>query len=48
MREIFVKRYIVEKTNKLELTPEEQGWKEESRRENLSNEIQLKGPQRQR
>ena len=35
---------IVEGTNKAEIRPEEQSEKMESCRENLSNEIQLKGP----
>ena len=39
-----MKRYIVERTNKAELRPEEQREKAESRQENLWNEIQLKGP----
>ena len=43
LRESFIKRYIVEKTNKAEITPEEQSEKAESCQENLWNEIQLKG-----
>ena len=43
-RETFVKRYIVEWTSKAEMRPEEQSEKTESCRENLWNEIQLKGP----
>ena len=39
-----MKRHIVERTNKAELRPKEQSEKTESRRENLWNEIQLKGP----
>ena len=39
-----MKRYIVEWTNKAEIRPEEQSEKAESCRENLWNEIQLKGP----
>ena len=35
---------IVGRTNKAEIRPEEQGAKAESCRENLRNEIQLKGP----
>ena len=35
--------YIVEMTNKAEIKPEEQSEKAESCRENLWNEIQLKG-----
>ena len=44
LRETFIKRYIVERTNKAELRPGEQSEKAESCRENLRNEIQLKGP----
>ena len=36
--------YIVERTNKAEIKPEEQSEKAESCRESLWNEIQLKGP----
>ena len=36
--------YIVERTNKAEIRPEEQSEKMESSREDLWNEIQLKGP----
>ena len=43
LREIFIKRYIVERTNKAEIRPEEQTEKAESCGENLCNEIQLKG-----
>ena len=43
MRETFTKRYIVEKTSKAEIRPEEQSDKAESCRENVWNEIQLKG-----
>ena len=42
-----MKRYIVERTSKAEMRPDEQSEKTESCRENLWNEIQLKGPQRQ-
>ena len=45
LREAFIKRYTVERTNKAELRPEEQSEKAESYRENLWNEIQLKEPQ---
>ena len=48
LKETFIKRYLVETTNKAEIRPEEQSEKTESRRENLWNEIQLKGPQRQK
>ena len=44
LRETFTKRYIVERTSKTEVRPEEQSEKAESCRENLWNEIQLKGP----
>ena len=43
LKETFIKRYyIVERTNKAEIRPEEQSVKTESCRENLWNEIQLK------
>ena len=42
------KMYMVERTNKAELRPEEQSEKAESCRENLCSEIQLKGPYRQK
>ena len=48
MRENFRKRYVVERTNKAEIRLEEQSEKAESLWENLWNEIQLKGPQRQK
>ena len=48
LKEIFIKRYIVERTNKTEIRPEEQREKTESCRENLWNEIQLKGPKQQK
>ena len=44
IRETFLKRYIVGRTNKAEIRPEEQSEKAESCRENLWNETQLKGP----
>ena len=45
LRDAFIKRYHrVERTNKAEVRPEEQSEKAESCRENLWNEIQLKGP----
>ena len=37
-------RYMVERTNMAEIRPGEQSEKAESCRENLWNEIQLKGP----
>ena len=48
LRETFIKRYIVKRTNKAEIRPEEQNEKAESFRENLWNEIQLKEPHRQK
>ena len=48
LRETFIKRYIVERTNKAELRPKEQNVKAKSCRENLWNEIELKRPQRQK
>ena len=44
LRETFIKRSIVERTNKAEMRPEEQSEKAESCQENLWNEIQVKGP----
>ena len=43
-----LEKKIVEKTNKTEIRPEEQSEKTESCRENVWNEIQLKGPERQK
>ena len=43
LKETFIKRYIVERTHKVAIRPEEQSEKAESYRENLWNEIQLKG-----
>ena len=43
LRETFRNRYIVERTNKAELRPEDESQKMESW-ENFWNEIQLKGP----
>ena len=37
-------RCMVERTNEAEIRPEEKSEKAESCRENLENEIQLKGP----
>ena len=48
MKETFVKRYIVERTDKAEIRPEEQNEKTESSLKKLWNETQLKGPQRQK
>ena len=44
----FIKRYIVERTNKAEMRPEEQSEKAERCPENLWNEMQLKGQDRQK
>ena len=44
----FHKRYIVERTRKAEIRPKEQSEKAKRCRENLWNEIQLKGPYRQK
>ena len=44
LKETFIKRYIVERTNKAEMRPEDYSEKAKSCRENLWNEIQLKGP----
>ena len=44
LKETFRRRYIVERTNKAEIRPEEQNKKTDSRWENLWKEIQLKGP----
>ena len=44
LKETFIKRYMVERTNKAEIRPEEQSEEVESCRENLWNEMQLKGP----
>ena len=44
LRETFIKIYVAERTKKAEIKPEEQSEKEESCRENLWNEIHLKGP----
>ena len=43
LKETFIKKYTAERTNKAEIRPEEQSEKVESCRENLLNEIQLKG-----
>ena len=44
LRETFIKRYTVERTNKAEIRSEEESEKAESCRENVRYEIQLKGP----
>ena len=43
LKETLIKIYIIERTNKAEMRPEEQSEKAESCWENLWNEIQLKG-----
>ena len=48
LKHTFVKRYIVKRTNKTEIRLEKQSEKAESCREGLWNEIQLKGPVRNR
>ena len=48
LKETFIKRYIVERTNRAGIRPEEQSEERESPWENLWNEGQLKGPQRQK
>ena len=40
LKETFIKRYIVERTNEAEIRPEEQSEKIESCQENLWKEIQ--------
>ena len=42
LKETFIKRYIVERTNKAEIRPEELSEKTESCRENSRNEIKFK------
>ena len=44
LKETFIKRLRVERTNKAEIRPEKQSEKTESSWENLWIEIQLKGP----
>ena len=48
LKETLIKIYIVERINKAEIRPEEQSEKTDNCRKKLWNEIQLKGPQRQR
>ena len=48
MKETFIKRNIVERTNRTEIRPEEQSEKAESCRENFWSGIQLKGSLRQK
>ena len=42
LKEVFLKRYVVERTNKAQIRPEAQSEKTESCRENLRNEIPFK------
>ena len=44
MKETFIKKYTVERTNKAKIRREEKSEKAESCRENLWNEIQLNEP----
>ena len=44
LRETFIKKYVVERTSKAETRPEGQSEKAENCRENLWDEIPLKGP----
>ena len=45
LKETFIKRHMVERTNRAEIRPEEQSEKAEScSRKNLWNEIELKEP----
>ena len=48
LRKTSIKRYIVGRTNKAEIRPEEPSEKAESCRESLWNETQVKGPCRQK
>ena len=48
LKETFLKRYIVERTNKAEIRQEEQSQKTESSRKNLWNKIHSKRPKRQK
>ena len=43
LEETFLKRYIVERTDKAERSPEEQSEKTKNNQENLWDEIHLKG-----
>ena len=44
LKETFIQRHIVERTNKIKIKPEKQSEKTESCRETVWNEIHLKGP----
>ena len=48
LKETFIKRCIVERTNKADMRSQEQSQKTKSYRANLWNEIQLKGSYRQK
>ena len=48
LRETFINRYTAERTNKEEIRSEEQSEKVDGCQGNLWNEIQLKGPYRQK
>ena len=48
VRKTFIKRCINERTDEAETRREEQSEKAESCRKDLWNEIQLKGPERQK
>ena len=48
LRETFIKRCLAERASKVEIRPEEQSEKAESCWENLWDEVQLQGPQRQK
>ena len=48
LKKTFIKRNIVERTNKAKIRQKEKSEKVESCRENLRNEVQLKGLQRQK
>ena len=44
LKETLMKRHIIERTKKAEIRSEEQSEKTDSCRENLWNQIQVKGP----
>ena len=44
LKKTFIERYIVERTNRAEIRLEERNEKAESCRENIWNEIHLRGP----
>ena len=48
LKETFIKRYIIARTNTAEIKPEEQSEKAENCWDNFCNETHLKGPQRQK